>query len=149
MPIATIIGNYKFNSVGEDHCGRVLYEPGNVLLGNYVQQSEIFGGGRFGKVSLPEFPVLDLEHANVFLENSTPMFSSSAFAQRELTTTRSVPAEENFDFLRFPSFQSPLVLDSVCPSVARESQPYSPDVFIVRPPTWKFSAPPAGSRFWS
>jgi len=67
------------------------------------------------------------------------MFSCSVFAQRELTTTRSVPAEENFDSVLFPSFQSPLVLDSVCPSVARESRPDSPDVFIPRPNLELFS----------
>jgi hypothetical protein len=139
MQMATMNGNYKFNSVGEELGGRVLYEPGNVLLSNYVQQSEILGRGRFGKVSSPEFSILDLEHANVFIENSTTKFSSSVFAQRELTTPRSVPAEDNFGVLRFPSFQSPLAPDSGCPGVPRESRPDSTDVFISRPNLELFS----------
>ena len=82
----------------DEHCGRVLYEPRGVLLGNYDQQTKIFGGGRFGKVSLPEISTLDLEHANVFLGNSATTFSSSLFAQRKLTIGRSVSAKDSFDF---------------------------------------------------
>jgi hypothetical protein len=140
MPMATMLGNYKPNYSGEEHRGRVFYEPREVFLGNYVdQQFEFFGGGRFGKVSLPDISILDMEHASVFLGNSTTIFSSPVFAQRELTTTRSVPAEENFDFEFCSSFQSLLAPDSVCPGVPRVSQPDSPDVFVARPSLELFS----------
>ena len=140
MPMATMLGNYKPNYSGEEHRGRVLYKPREVFLGNYVdQQFEFFGGGRFGKVSLPDISILDMEHASVFLGNATTIFSSPVFAQRELTTTRSVPAEENFDFEFCSSFQSLLAPDSVCPGVRRESRPDSQDVFICRPNLELFS----------
>ena len=138
-PIVSMNGNYKFNSSGDEHCGRVLYEPRGVLLGNYDQQTKIFGGGRFGKVSLPEISTLDLEHANVFLGNSATNFSCSLFAQRKLTISRSVSAKDNFDFDSLSSFQSPLALDNAGPWVSRVSQPNSPDVFIVRPNLELFS----------
>ena len=83
---------------------------------------------------------MDLEHANVFLENSETNFSSSLFAQRKLTISRSVSAKDSFDFDSLSSFQSPLALDNAGPWVSRvPSQPDSPDVFIVRPNLELFS----------
>ena len=74
MPMATMLGNYKFNSLGEEHRGRVLDELGGAGFNDGDQQSEIFGGGRFGKVSLPEILTLDSELAYVSSENSATEF---------------------------------------------------------------------------
>jgi hypothetical protein len=139
MPIALTNGNYMFNSVGKAHRGRGLFELYGGVPSKCDQQSKFFGGGGFGKVSLPEILSLDSEHANVFLENSATKFSSSLFAQRKLTASQSASAEDNFGFGFRSSFQSPPALDSVCPRVARESQPDWPDVFILRPNLELFS----------